>query len=342
MNIETKNKPKGRAPEEWLQKSTFNAKTFSIVIVLAVVLSFSAKNVELDKLCNMAGDWLYGLVVASDEAPTGRGISGFLSDMFPPQISDAQEISRVENLDRDNLPFFSYIEMKEVKDFTLDPDTFEMIETVGTEEYLIRPMGYLQIVGVKMLETLEIGLWGTILAILLSIPLTIWSARNYSPNFLTYSSARSVVSLFRAIPELISALILVIAFGFGPIPGILALGIHCAGFLGKFYAEDIENADKGPQDALFAIGASPLKVLWVSVLPQVFPQYIAYTLYILDRNVRMAAVVGIVGAGGIGLELKGRFEMFHYAHVGTILMVLFITVLILDQFSAGIRKKLIA
>ena len=94
--------------------------------------------------------------------------------------------------------------------------------------------------------------------------------------------------------------------------------------------------------ALFALGASKLKVLWVSVLPQVFPQYIAYTLYILDRNVRMAAVVGIVGAGGIGLELKGRFEMFHYSHVGTILIVLFATVIILDQLSAQLRKKLLS
>jgi phosphonate transport system permease protein len=140
---------------------------------------------------------------------------------------------------------------------------------------------------------------------------------------------------------MISALFLVLAYGFGPVPGILALGFHAAGFFGKFYAEDIENSDKGPQEALFAIGASKLKVLWFGVLPQVLPQYIAYTLYILDRNVRMATVIGIVGAGGIGQELKGRYEMFNYGHVSTILLVLFITVFLLDRLSARLRARLI-
>jgi len=121
----------------------------------------------------------------------------------------------------------------------------------------------------------------------------------------------------------------------------LALGIHGAGFLGKFYAEDIENADRNPQEALQAIGAGKVKTLWYGVLPQVLPQYIAYTLYILDRNVRMATVIGIVGAGGIGLELKGRFDMFNFGHVGTILLIIFITVFLLDQFSARLRSRVL-
>jgi phosphonate transport system permease protein len=144
-----------------------------------------------------------------------------------------------------------------------------------------------------MLETLELGLWGTILAMILS----------------------------------------------GPIAGILALGLHAAGFLGKFYADDIEHADDKPQQALRAIGANRVKVLAAAVLPQVMPQYIAYTLYILDRNVRMATIVGIVGAGGIGQELKGRYDIFNYGHVGTILVVIFITVFLLDQVSARIRTR---
>lgn len=337
----SKNNQSGKAPREWEFKQPFSAKTILVLLVLVIALSFSAKNVEIDKMFSMTAEWVGSLVGLENESRMGKGINGFLMELFPPQISDMVEIGRVENLDRENLPLFSSIEMREVKDFALDPDTFEMKETVVEEEFLVKRFGYLEIVAVKMLETLEIGFWGTVLSIVLSIPLAIFSARNYS-NTLMYCIARGIVSFFRAIPELISALIMVIAFGFGPIPGILALGIHCAGFLGKFYAEDIENAEKGPQDALFAIGSSKLKVLWMSVLPQVFPQYVAYTLYILDRNVRMAAVVGIVGAGGIGLELKGRFEMFHYAHVGTILLVLFITVLILDQFSASIRKRIIA
>ena len=124
---------------------------------------------------------------------------------------------------------------------------------------------------------------------------------------------------------------LVLMFGFGPIAGILALAFHAAGFLGKFYAEDIENAEKGPQDALKAVGVSKLKRLRYAVLPNVLPQYVAYNMYILDRNIRMATVVGIVGAGGIGQELKGRYDMFDYGHVMTILLLIFLTVYTLDQ-----------
>ena len=213
-----------------------------------------------------------------------------------------------------------------------------MEATHETRQVLVQPLGYLTHVLQKMLETLELGLWGTLLAMLLSVPLAYFSARNYTPNRLTYIAARALVSLFRSVPELISALFLVLAFGFGPIAGILALGIHAAGFLGKFYAEDIESADDKPQQALRAIGANPVKVLAAAVLPQVLPQYIAYTLYIIDRNVRMAT---IVGAGGIGQDLKGRYDIYNYGHVGTILVVIFITVFLLDQLSARIRTRFV-
>ena len=154
-------------------------------------------------------------------------------------------------------------------------------------------------------------MWGTLLAMLIGAPLAFFGARNLSPHPLLVTLSRAVVSLLRAIPELISALFFVLAYGFGPIAGVLALALHAAGFLGKFYAEDIENADTGPQEALRAIGANRLKLLRYAMLPQVLPQYIAYTLYILDRNVRMATVIGLVGAGGIGLELKGRYDLYN-------------------------------
>jgi phosphonate transport system permease protein len=214
-----------------------------------------------------------------------------------------------------------------------------MEASVTTREYLVEPVGYLKHILLKMIETLEIALWGTILAVILSIPLAFYGARNYTPNRFAYVASRSTVSLFRAIPELVSALFLVLAYGFGPIAGVLALGVHAAGFLGKFYGEDIENADDKPQEALRAIGANKAKVLWFAVLPQVMPQYIAYTLYILDRNVRMATVVGLVGAGGIGQELKGRYDIYNYGHVGTILLVIFLTVFLLDQISARLRSR---
>jgi phosphonate transport system permease protein len=150
-----------------------------------------------------------------------------------------------------------------------------------------------------------------------------------------------VSSSLRATPEIILAMVLVLGFGFGPVPGILALGLHSAGFLGKFFADDIENADRGPQEALRAAGAGRLGVFRLAVLPQVLPQYAAYVQYILERNVRTATIIGIVGAGGIGVELKGRWDMFHYQHVATILLAIFLTVVLLEQVVGRLRARLI-
>lgn len=183
--------------------------------------------------------------------------------------------------------------------------------------------GYLLLVLWLMLQTVEIAAWGTLLAIAVGAPLALLGARGYSPHPLVMLAAHGFASFLRSIPDLISALFFVLAFGFGPIAGILALGLHTAGFLGKFFAEDIENAPRGPQDALRAAGAGRLKVLRFAVLPQVMPSYMGYMQYILERNIRTATVIGIVGAGGIGQELKGCFEMFQFQHVATMLLVIF-------------------
>jgi phosphonate transport system permease protein len=223
---------------------------------------------------------------------------------------------------------------------TLNPQTLKLATVVQRKQVLVQRFGYVLTVLWKMVETIEIALWGTVLAIVVGLPLAFLSARNLVPNRWINLATRAVVSLFRAVPELISALFLVLAYGFGPIAGVLALGIHSTGFLGKFYAEDIENTDPKAQEALEAIGANKLKLFRFAILPQVMPQYIAYTFYILDRNVRMATVIGLVGAGGIGQELKGRYDLFNYGHVGTILVAIFLLVLALDQLAARLRKGL--
>jgi len=170
------------------------------------------------------------------------------------------------------------------------------------------------------------------------LPLALLAAHNTMPLQSLRRVARGMIAVLRAVPELISALFLVMAFGFGPIPGVLALGLHAAGFLGKFYADDMEASDPTPQKALLAIGGARLAVWRVAVLPQVMPQFIAYTLYILDRNVRMATVIGLVGAGGIGQELRGRFDMYQFGHVGTILLATLIVVGLIDVLSNRMRK----
>tara|TARA_B110000971_G_scaffold27584_1_gene24765 strand:+ start:570 stop:1397 length:828 start_codon:yes stop_codon:yes gene_type:complete len=192
----------------------------------------------------------------------------------------------------------------------------------------------------SMLETIEIAVLGTFLAIVISIPIALFSARNLAPNFLFFLIARTITIFFRAIPEFIMAMILVIAIGFGAMPGVLALGFHTMGFLAKFYAEDIEHVNKGPIEALRSSGASKRQVIAFAIIPQIIPSFIANNLYILDRNIRMATMLGIVGAGGIGYELQSSFRMFEYQRVSAIIIIIFITIFLIDHISSFIRSKI--
>ena len=191
----------------------------------------------------------------------------------------------------------------------------------------------------SMLETIEIAILGTFLAIVISIPIALFSARNLAPNFFIFLIARTITIFFRAIPEFIMAMILVIAIGFGAMPGVLALGFHTMGFLAIFYAEDIEHVNKGPIEALRSSGASKRQVIAFAIIPQIIPSFIANNLYILDRNVRMATMLGIVGAGGIGYELQSSFRMFEYQRVSAIIIIIFITIFLIDHMSSFIRSK---
>lgn len=328
-----------RPAPEWALPHPFGAKVIALLLGATLLLGVTARRVEMDRMVTLTLAWLGALVGLAESSQVGKGFGRVARTMFPLQLAERTEITRIEHFDPQRLPWLARLESEEAQEVKLNPATLRPEMRTEVKTFLVEPFGYLWRVLGKMLETLEIGLWGTIVAILVSLPLALWSARNYTPHHVVYIAARSLVSLLRAIPEMISALFLVLAYGFGPVAGVLALGLHAAGFFGKFYAEDIENADQGPQEALRAIGANKLKVLWYGVLPQVWPQYIAYTLYILDRNVRMATVIGIVGAGGIGQELKGRYEMFNYGHVSTILVALFVTVFLLDRLSARLRAR---
>lgn len=341
MDIKPIPVPAQGARIEWRLEHPYKAKHLLLLLAMLALLLFTGHRTEMDKMAVMTGQAVGKLVGLADDSQVVRGLSRVGSSMWPPAMGTAEEVSRFPELDRQHLPLFSNIEMRERVEQRLNTETLEMEIHREQVELLVQPVGYAWTVFLKMLETIEIAIWGTLLSVLLSLPLAWFAARNYTFNRFTYTSARGIISLLRSMPELIVALFLVLAYGFGPIAGVLALGLHAAGFLGKFYAEDIENADKKPQEALEAIGAGKLKTLWYAVMPQVLPQYIAYTLYILDRNVRMATVIGLVGAGGIGQELKGRFDMFQYDHVATILIAIFIVVFLLDQFSARLRAKLI-
>lgn len=325
----------------WHLDQPFRLKHLVIAVLVFALLLITGYRTEMDRMVTMTTEAVGNLVGLNDDSQVVRGLSKVADSMWPPQLATSEEVARMNDFDAGNLPLFARVENRETVTQRLNENTLQLESVTQTTEVLYDPLGYVKTVLVKMIETLEIALWGTLLAVSLSIPLAWFAASNYSPNRVTYTLARGFISLLRSVPELIVALFLVLAYGFGPIAGVLALGLHAAGFLGKFYAEDIENADKQPQEALEAIGAGKIKTVLYAVMPQVLPQYVAYTAYILDRNLRMATVVGLVGAGGIGQELKGRFDMYDYGHVMTILIAIFLFVFLLDQLSARIRSRMI-
>ncbi|RMH79659.1 MAG: phosphonate ABC transporter, permease protein PhnE [Acidobacteria bacterium] len=189
-------------------------------------------------------------------------------------------------------------------------------------------------------ETLSVGFWGTFLGTLLSIPLALLSASNTSNRFL-YPIARYILSLLRAVPELLYALLFVIAIGLGPFAGVLALIFHTVGLLGKFLSESIESIDPRPVEAIRSAGASPLGAIRYAVLPQVLPLFVGYFLYMLDHNVRVAIALGIVGVGGLGVELFTAMRTFDYQRALTIIVVISILITLLDRISAKIRGDII-
>jgi len=327
----------GRVPSEsWELHRTITPKTIGILLIIAILAAFSAKNVELDKAVTETGQAIASLF-GFGESKVLNGAGNFVLKAFPIQMSTIQETNRIENFDPNNLPLFSYVEVRVEREYSVIQEKFTDTEA----EFLVKPVGYLVKVLIKMWETIEMAIWGTVFSVLLAIPLAIFGARNYTPHNSVYQISRAICSFNRAMPELILALFFVLMYGFGPIAGILALALHTSGFLGKFFADEIENADPGPQRALRATGANRIKVLRFAVMPQVLPQYYAYIQYILERNIRTATVLGIVGAGGIGTELKGRWDLFDYDHVATILLVIFITVVLLEVVTQRLRTKAI-
>ncbi len=328
-----------RKTAEWRVEHPYGLRTMLVVAVVLCLCLIAGKRVEMDRMVALTADGVLATVGIKQQSQVTTGLGALIRGTFPLQVSYRTDTARIEGFHASDVPWYGHLETVETSEQRLNTTTLQMETTTSTQTFLVEPLGYVWRVLVKMLETFEIAIWATLLAVVFSAPLAYCSARNFTPHRGLYAVSRMVVSFLRAMPELISALFLVLAYGFGPIAGILALALHGMGFLGKFYAEDIETADGKPQEALTAIGASRLRVLCYAVLPQVMPRFAGYTLYVLDRNVRMATVVGLVGAGGIGQELKGRYDMYQYQYVGTILIAIFLTVIVLDQVAALLRRR---
>ncbi len=187
-------------------------------------------------------------------------------------------------------------------------------------------------------ETLAMSIAGTAFAIFFSLPLALLAASNTTPNKFSFTFARLLLNTFRAIPELIMGIVFVAAVGFGMLPGVLALGLHSIGMVGKFFAESIEHAHPAPVEAATAAGASQMQVIAHSILPQVYPHFADVTMYRWEYNFRASTVMGMVGAGGIGTELIGSLRILDYQQVAAIMLVILIAVTIVDGLSSLVRR----
>lgn len=304
---------------------SWSRRRIAMLAAVLGLLAISAVRVDVPRLFTQAG--------------AGRALAGMAAQMWPLQLSDRRDVAEIPGFDPAHLPPFAYLQTTDETTHELDPERLEPATVHQRKVWLVQPFGYVVQVASKLLETIEIAIWGTLLAALLGLPLGLAGSAPLVRSPAVRQAARAVAAGLRAVPELLSALFLVTAFGFGPPAGILALGLHAAGFLGRFYADAIEDADQAPVRALQASGAGRLATFRFALWPAVRAPFVSSTFYILDRNVRMATVVGLVGAGGIGQELKGRIDMYEYAHVGTILVGILIVVLLLDHIAARLRRK---
>ena len=201
-------------------------------------------------------------------------------------------------------------------------------------------MAILQRLVAPAVETIQIAVWGTLLAIPAAVLLSFLAARNLQSNRWVHQGTRQVLNVVRSINELILALVFVSAVGLGPFPGVLALAVHGAGMLGKFFADAIEEIDQGPLEALRATGARPLHVVVFGVLPQVLTAWIAVVLYRFEVNLRSATVLGMVGAGGLGFELVSSLKLFRYQETATCILVITVMVIAADMVSGHLRHRI--
>ncbi|KZL50718.1 MULTISPECIES: phosphonate ABC transporter, permease protein PhnE [Cyanophyceae] len=190
-----------------------------------------------------------------------------------------------------------------------------------------------------LIETVQMSLWGTTIGAIMSVPIAVASARNVAPTWLQWL-ANLLQNAVRSVPSIILGLIFVAATGLGAPAGTLALSIYTIGYLAKFYQQAIEAVEPRSLESLEVIGASRLQIAQYGILPQVLPLSLGYTLWMFEYNIRAASVLGVVGAGGIGFQLKSYIDGFEYNKATTMMLVLLVVVTVIDGFSSKLRRRL--
>ncbi|MDT0694532.1 phosphonate ABC transporter, permease protein PhnE [Mammaliicoccus sciuri] len=202
-------------------------------------------------------------------------------------------------------------------------------------------LSYISSITKPMLDTIRMAVVGTFIGGLLSIPISILCARNViRSSWITYP-CRFILNIVRTIPDLLLAAVFVAIFGIGQIPGVLAIIILSISIICKLMYESLDSIDDGPLEAMTAVGANKLKWITYAIIPQAIAPYMSYVLYAFEINIRAAAVLGLVGAGGIGLYYDQTLGLFQYPKTLTIILVTLVIVVIIDLVSTKVREKLI-
>jgi len=192
----------------------------------------------------------------------------------------------------------------------------------------------------KMVETLQIAVAGAAIGIVLSLPVALLAARGVLVGRGINLAVRVVLGFIRAVPDLAWALVFVVAVGLGPFAGMLAIAIDTLGYCGRFFADDMENTDPGPAEALMATGARRIDIAAGAVIPAALPAFVSTSLFGLEKAVRASTILGLVGAGGIGIELKVGFDLFDYPTALTVILMIAAVVIGVEQVGAVLRQKL--
>jgi phosphonate transport system permease protein len=192
----------------------------------------------------------------------------------------------------------------------------------------------------EMVVTVQIALWGTVLAVIFAVPLGILSSDNIVPWWV-YQPVRRLMDATRSINEMVFAMLFVVAVGLGPFAGVLALFVHTTGVLAKLFSEAVEAIDPQPVEGIRATGALAIEEVIFGVIPQVLPLWISYSLYRFESNIRSATVVGMVGAGGIGVLLWELIRGFYFARTCAVMLIVIVVVVVFDMMSQYIRKRFV-
>jgi phosphonate transport system permease protein len=195
--------------------------------------------------------------------------------------------------------------------------------------------------GWKMVETLQIAVAGAVIGVILSVPIALVAARGLIAGPAVNQIVRTLLGFIRAVPDIAWALVFVVAVGLGPFAGMLAIVVDTIGFCGRFFADDMEGTDKGPAESLTATGARKIDVVACATIPAAMPAFISTGLFALEKAVRSSTILGLVGAGGIGIELKVGFDLFDYPTAMTVILMIAVVVIAIEQLSGWARIRII-